>query len=176
MSEFCSICFHAKHYGKRWTLEAGDKSQKLTFWNFQGSSCFWKEDTRYKGKAIFINHIRTLLWSFLVWLFPQKSTQRTFKSRPERKSRHKSVTLVMEAGSTTRKGSSNSIANTHNRTDLYCACISSKVQPAEKLSLRKKERQSGSTSGHADIYYIRAQPSTYTETTHHISKTSFLAQ
>lgn len=82
----------------------------------------------------------------------------------------------MEAGSTTRKGSSNSIANTHNRIDLYCAYISSKVQPAEKLSLRKKERQCGSTSGHGDIYYIRAQPSTYTEITHHISKTSFLAQ
>lgn len=99
----------------------GIKSQKLTFRNFLGSSCFWKEDTRYKGEAFFINHIRTLLWNFLVWLLPQKSTQRAFKSRPEHKSRQKFVTLVMEAGSTTRKGFFNGTANTHNRINLSCA-------------------------------------------------------
>lgn len=131
----------------------GLQSQKLTFWNFLGSSCLWKEATRYKGEAFsFINHIRTLLWNFLVWLFPQKPTQRTFKSRPEHKSRHKFVTLVMEAGCAARKGSFNGTANSHNRINLYPA-ISSKVQPAENSWAAETRKEPESTSGHS-IWYL----------------------
>lgn len=131
----------------------GLQSQKLTFWNFLSSSCLWKEATRYKGEAFsFINHIRTLLWNFLVWLFPQKPTQRTFKSRPEQKSRHKFVTLVIEAGCAARKGSFNGTANSHNRINLYPA-TSSKVQPAENSWAAETRKEPESTSGHS-IWYL----------------------
>lgn len=76
---------YPKHY-RKYISKMGIKSKKITFRNLLWSSCFWKQDTRCKRESVtFINHIRILLWNFLVWLFPQKSTQWTFESRPEHK-------------------------------------------------------------------------------------------
>lgn len=125
----------------------GIKSKKLTFWNLLASSRFWKENTRHKGEAVpFLNHIGTLPWNLLIRLFPQKSTQRTFKSRPEHKRRYKFVRWVMEVGSRT-KGSSNSPATP--RTGLTSTAHTS-PRPSLQNNRAAGKRQD-SLNAHLDI-------------------------